>query len=139
MKNKSSSKTAHYIVFVPPLCFMLLIFISSSIQGQTEINQEHFFAFLSPALQNFLHIPMFGLLEYLWLRSFTKIDLSISAKVKISSLITGLFGCLDELHQSFVPGRYCSLTDVLFDFIGMTLGIFLFLYLTKVKTAKITK
>ena len=28
-------------------------------------------------------------------------------------------GCLDELHQSFIQGRICSVEDLLFDFLGV--------------------
>ncbi len=37
-------------------------------------------------------------------------------------VLTGLFGLLDEYHQSFVPGRDASITDSLADFAGAALG-----------------
>ena len=32
--------------------------------------------------------------------------------------VTAAFGALDELHQSFVPGRFCQAVDVLADTLG---------------------
>ena len=42
--------------------------------------------------------------------------------------MTIIFGfsiaCIDELHQSFILGRVCSVEDLLFDFLGISLSIF---------------
>lgn len=40
-------------------------------------------------------------------------------------VIASLFGVVDEWHQSFVPGRYASLTDVGFNLVGVALGLWL--------------
>jgi VanZ family protein len=34
-----------------------------------------------------------------------------------------LLGLLDEWHQAFVPGRFCSLKDLLFDALGSLSGL----------------
>jgi VanZ family protein len=34
-----------------------------------------------------------------------------------------LLGLLDEFHQAFVPGRFCSMKDLLFDALGSAAGI----------------
>jgi VanZ family protein len=39
--------------------------------------------------------------------------------------IASAYGVFDEWHQSFVPGRYASLTDVTLDVAGAVLGIWL--------------
>lgn len=36
-----------------------------------------------------------------------------------------LFACSDELHQAFVPGRSCRLTDVIIDMIGVGFAVIL--------------
>jgi VanZ family protein len=33
-----------------------------------------------------------------------------------------LLGALDELHQSFVPGRFCAVSDVVADLLGVGAG-----------------
>jgi VanZ family protein len=37
------------------------------------------------------------------------------------SAIAVIYACFDEIHQSFVPGRQCALTDVLIDAGGVAL------------------
>lgn len=37
--------------------------------------------------------------------------------------MASVYGMLDECHQSLVPGRYASLTDVALDVAGATFGI----------------
>lgn len=46
-------------------------------------------------------------------------------KIKYSLILSILFSISDEIHQYFVPGRFCSATDVLIDTCGIVLGIFL--------------
>ena len=82
---------------------------------------------LDPTLQNLFHIPVFGLLAFLWLKSFAKHSILTSTKVIITLIVTILFGCLDEFHQTFVSGRYGSLTDILLNIIGITTGIAVYL------------
>ncbi len=39
--------------------------------------------------------------------------------------LTTAYGCSDEIHQLFVPGRYADLRDVAADAIGAAIGAFL--------------
>jgi VanZ family protein len=39
-------------------------------------------------------------------------------RVLSAFLIVLLYGCFDEYHQSFVPGRHASLSDILADSLG---------------------
>ncbi|MDX1697780.1 MAG: VanZ family protein [Thiohalobacterales bacterium] len=41
----------------------------------------------------------------------------------LAFLITGLYGVLDEYHQSFVPGRHATISDVVADLTGALLGV----------------
>jgi hypothetical protein len=42
----------------------------------------------------------------------------------LAIVIAGLYGISDELHQLFVPGRYCTLSDALTDFVGASAAQF---------------
>jgi len=42
--------------------------------------------------------------------------------VLVATLLGGLYGVSDEFHQSFVPGRYPSLSDVVADTVGSLVG-----------------
>jgi len=58
---------------------------------------------------------------------FTLIEENIFPRKAIvfMTLILGFsIACLDELHQSFVQGRNCSIDDLLFDFLGIMLSFF---------------
>ena len=51
---------------------------------------------------------------------------------KIWAIIIGtIYGILDELHQSFIPYRSCSLYDWLADAIGVIAGVYLWLTVKK--------
>ena len=112
--------------YFPPLILMGLIFISSSIPMDKNADVPKFIISLDPTLQNLLHIPVFGLLAFLWLKSFTKYSILTFTKVIITLIITILFGCLEEFHQTFVSGRYGSLTDMLLNIVGIFMGILFF-------------
>ncbi len=42
--------------------------------------------------------------------------------VFVATLLGGMYGVTDEFHQSFVPGRHPSLSDVVADTIGALVG-----------------
>ncbi len=115
--------------YFPPLILMGLIFISSSIPMDKNADVPKFIISLDPTLKNLLHIPVFGLLAFLWLKSFTKHFILTFTKVIITLIITILFGCLEEFHQTFVSGRYGSLTDMLLNIVGIFMGILFFIFI----------
>ena len=77
---------------------------------------------IDPGLQNVLHIPIFVLLSYFWLRSFYYLKFSVKRGLFLSFLCTITFGVLDEFYQILIPGRYCSIGDMLFNFTGSIIG-----------------
>lgn len=120
--------------YLSPLILMGLIFISSSIPMDKNADVTKFIISLDPTLQNLLHIPVFGLLAFLWLKSFTKNSILTSTKVIITLIVSILFGCLDEFHQTFIPGRYGSLIDILLNLVGIFMVILFFLFYRSRKT-----
>lgn len=100
---------------------------------QSGVGSGHFkfLTSLDAPLQNFLHIPIFGLLAYLWLKSLAKLSISAWAKIIITLIISIFYGILDEIHQLFVPGRYCSLMDIVLNLFGVIAGIVLFFLLRR--------
>ncbi len=42
-------------------------------------------------------------------------------------LILLSYGIIDEIHQFFVPGRFSTFTDVIFDFIGILFALIVYL------------
>ena len=117
--------------YAPPLLLMGAIFILSSIPG--KLADDHALKFvteLDPQLQNLLHIPVFGLLQWLWLRAFAKTEKTGGRALLACGGITAAYGVFDECHQLFVPGRYASLTDVLLNLVGVAAGTLAFRWIS---------
>jgi hypothetical protein len=75
----------------------------------------------SGAFGNLLHIVTFALLGHALARAFDPAarpaGFGRSAGVLAFAVAT-LFGCSDEVHQFFTPGRHCSLYDAFLDAAG---------------------
>ena len=70
------------------------------------------------------HLAEYSVLGFLLFRSITSDEL-LTFHPFYGSLLIGIsFAILDEFHQSFVPGRHMSSTDVLFDSLGIVFGMF---------------
>lgn len=122
--------------FYIPLLFMAFIFIISSIPGESDDKMLKFIIGLDPSLQNFLHIPLYGTLQFLWLQSFKKLGKKGIWSVLICFLITIGYGVFDEFHQTFVPGRYGSLKDMLMNGLGALSVTIFYLYYQRAEFLK---
>ena len=112
--------------FLPPIVLMLLITVASSIPMDGSLTHFKFLASLEPNTQNLLHIPVFGMLSYLWLWSFCTTKRPFVLCWTSALLITIIFGILDEFHQMYVPGRYAGMLDMILNIIGAGVGIGVF-------------
>lgn len=110
------------------MLLMGMIFLLSSIPGGPNHETLDFMVMLNPKLQNVLHIPLYALLQYLFLRSFAKVGKTGYVTIFIVLAITFSYGLFDEFHQSFVIGRYASFTDVCLNLLGALLGTGFFLF-----------
>ncbi len=76
------------------------------------------------------HFLLFGVLGTLSVNAYKSIHIKTDRLVTILSLATCVINAiLDEIHQIFVPGRSCEITDILIDSIGSLLFIFLTVYI----------
>jgi VanZ family protein len=65
------------------------------------------------------HMGVFGILARLLARAFTRSTFWSWKKIFAVSLVLSiLYACTDEYHQSFVPGRHPSVMDVAIDSFG---------------------
>ena len=101
---------------------MLIGFAVSSIPGDAQ-NERALMGFVPPALQNLLHMPFFGLLAWLWVRSFLKLGQPFIRAAVLAALVSLVWGVLDEIHQYYVPGRFASLTDMALNASGILVVI----------------
>lgn len=114
--------------FFPPLGLMGLIFITSSIPMDNS-EGYHWVPFISPNIQNLLHIPIYAALSFLWLRALAQKKFALTTAAILTLLISVSYGCIDEIHQNFIPGRYGGVTDVLLNAVGAIIGLVLAAFL----------
>ena len=70
------------------------------------------------------HLAVFGVLGYLTLRATHGGSGPLSPLPAATAvLLVVAWGALDEFHQSFVPGRYPSVADVVADALGAGLAV----------------
>lgn len=70
------------------------------------------------------HLAEYAVLGALALWAFMRTYRKVGAAhaVLASAVISAVYGAMDELHQRFVAGRSCSLTDWSADVIGALIG-----------------
>lgn len=98
-----------------PAAYMAGLFALSSIP-QRELNRLGISAFL----WDLGHVPLFVGLTWV---TFWALRGPMVSRALVASLICTLFAFSDELHQTFVPGRVFSWSDVGADLIGVGVGI----------------
>ncbi|WP_084604595.1 VanZ family protein [Desulfonatronum thioautotrophicum] len=116
---------------VVPLGYMALMLIMASVpgDGQTAPDQRHalwFLQLLAPAIQNLLHIPAYGLLAFFWRWTLRRYIQGLQTAAILAFGLAVGFGVFQEWFQSMIPGRFASLSDVLFNTIGAALGVWVY-------------
>ena len=111
-----------------PLLIMGVLYWLSSLPGTPLPDDPALYAvfyWVPPSVQNALHVPAYAALAWAWcwaLGAWLRVPV---AAATVACVIASAYGVFDEWHQSFVPGRYASLTDVTLDIAGAVLGIWL--------------
>ena len=81
----------------------------SSISDQGAANDTlNPLAWISPNVQNFLHLPVYGGLASLWVLALRHWVDEAGYKYSLSLILTLGYGFLDEWYQTFVPGLFGS-------------------------------
>ncbi len=109
----------NYALLVPAAVYMLLIFTVSSIPDTGHA--PAIILYTPKILRNLAHIPLYAGLTILLVGLIRGWGVSHRKSVVIATVIAMLYGVADEWHQSFVPGRFASLTDVLLNGVGVGL------------------
>ncbi|MCB2141186.1 VanZ family protein [bacterium] len=107
-----------------------MIIYASSISNFTILSSN---SSLDRTISNLAHVPVFAILSFFWLKSFSK-----TQNVKTNVLILAgliLFAISDELHQSMVPGRTAATSDFVLDFIGILFGYVFYLLIQRQEAA----
>ena len=97
-----------------PLAFMGLIFVLSSIPGDTEA------AWWEPTARTIGHMVEYAALTLLWSWALTGF---VRRPVWVAAAIALAYACTDEFHQSFVENRDSTIADVGFDALGIGFAV----------------
>lgn len=125
------------------LIWMLFIFTMSSFNASTSSNQSNFIVNilidlfninninnLSLIIRKLAHLTEYLILGILIINMFNKNN--FSNRYIISIIICILYAISDEIHQLFIQGRSCQITDVLIDSFGSIIGIYLYKLFRKI-------
>ena len=77
------------------------------------------------------HFLQYALLAFFFVQVFNAPG-SMKTMVLAFSLLL-ISGLLDEAHQAFVPGRFCSLKDLAFDMLGSACGLLVYRLTARVR------
>ena len=76
-------------------------------------------------IDKIFHFVEFFILGLLIKFSLYEREISSQKVIVFTTIIFGFsLACIDELHQSFIRGRVCSVEDLLFDFLGISVSFF---------------
>ena len=147
------NKTCFFIFSVLSIAVMVLIFIFSSQRAEDSaalsgkfggfiekilssmewLLGEVFLQWIKTYLRKIAHFVLYTLLGALVMAAICNIKLKSSVIKGVWSAIIGLaYSISDEIHQLFVEGRSGEVRDVLLDFSGVLVGIFITLFICKI-------
>ena len=86
----------------------------------------------SNLMSNLYHFLAFFLLAFFLFISSLKGRMN-KKRFFLSGIIVIVYGILDEVHQYFVPGRFCSFNDVLVDTAGIITASIIYFISIKVR------
>ncbi len=116
-----------FIYWLPAITYMAIIFTLSS------------FPLQSPMIEKIgdktIHILEYGILVHLLAFALHKTTSWPLRKIELTAIaLTVLYGISDEIHQAFVPNRWCDWKDIIADFLGSLTILITNFFLKKTKT-----
>lgn len=108
----------------------------SSLSPEAQLQRMEAWSF---AVRKLAHFLIFAVLGFLSFAAFSA-DLPSRKGFPAALGLGAVRAVLDEVHQSFVPGRSCEFRDVCIDFAGVLLGAaFLLLILSCIQRKKLKR
>ena len=117
---KNAQSPQHTFGWIPAVALCLII---TGMSHQTIDGADIYYF---PHQDKVIHALVYGLIATTWLRWLTTFKTEFKAALWAITL-TSTFGVIDEVHQSFVPGRYLDFFDWVADTAGATLATFCYL------------
>ena len=78
-----------------------------------------------------VHVVCFGGLSF-WVAFACNLKANSLKEIILPLSIVSIYGIIDEIHQSFTPGRSCSVFDWIADTVGAFLGALIFFLIIKI-------
>ena len=116
-----------YFVYIPLASYWILLFVATSIP--TDAMPKLFDA--QDKLEHFGAYFILSILLLLSLHLQEKYSVLNKRAIFFTFVLLSFYGALDELHQYFIPGRYCDFYDWVADVIGGLTGIGLMVLLLR--------
>jgi VanZ family protein len=117
-----------YYIYLPLIIYWIILFIATTIPGKS----------LPPigVSDKINHLVAYFILTVMLDLTFLaqqSIDILRRYSVQFAILTAAVYGIIDEIHQSFIPGRSCDFYDWIADIIGASLTFFVYKYFFKPK------
>lgn len=122
------------------ILWMIFIFVMSSFNANESSNQSGMIVSFISSIFNISDTKLLSLIirkgahftEY-FILGILSINYFIKYKknIKYSYLMCIIYAISDEIHQLFVPGRSCQITDIFIDSLGAVIGIILIIKFVK--------
>ncbi|MBC62929.1 MAG: hypothetical protein CL746_01170 [Chloroflexi bacterium] len=117
-------KGKYYIIF--SIIWMIFIFILSS--QSSEKFQEISYSIKWLKFQSFIaHFTLYFILGFFYMNFLHLYVKNKIKKILYYFLLIIFYSIFDEVHQYFVPGRFFEIIDILFNIIGATTLVIIFL------------
>ncbi len=130
-KFEIRNSKSYALSLVVTLSYMYVLFLLSSIPGGREN-----VLLTSPTVANIAHVPAYGLLALLWIFTLRNHGVTEHRSMCVDFLVASGYGALTELHQVWIPGRFPSAFDVMFNVVGSLIFIWLYWWATRQLMAK---
>lgn len=115
-----------YLVYVPLVLYWIILFTATSLPAANVPS----FA-VSDKIKHLSAFFGLSVLLSLTLLYQDKVSLFKKYFLVVALIICSIYGLLDEIHQSFVPGRNSEFLDWVADSLGAAAGVLLVYYLLK--------
>ncbi len=115
-----------YLVYVPLIIYWILLFTATSLPAAHVPSFD-----VSDKIKHFSAFFGLSVLLSLTLLYQSKVQLFKNYFLAVALIISSLYGLLDEVHQSFVPGRNSEFLDWVADSLGAAAGVLIVYYLLK--------
>jgi len=107
----------------------IIFAISFYLSSQSTIQKIPAF----PHADKLVHFVCFGGLAF-WVAFGCNLFENQKIKILLPTIIVSIYGIIDEIHQSFTPGRSSTISDWIADTLGALFGSFVFYLVVKITT-----